>query len=194
MPFTYPSSPSSSLHAHSERPILSKSHKRWRCAFTVIYSSRVFFSLAKKIVSIKETPFFVGVSRSPSYTALDIISTEQDGDDSGQNVSFSVVGHKSLIDIVKEKNLQQLSQFGGVHGIVNKLQSDVNNGICGGDIDISRRRESFGTNTYKKPALKGFFHYLMEPFKDTIILILLACATLSIGFGMKENGVKEGWY
>ncbi|KAI3937315.1 hypothetical protein MKW98_001886 [Papaver atlanticum] len=182
MPFTYPSSSSSSSspRAHSGRPILSKPHKRWRCAFTVIYSSRVFLSLAKKIDSVKENPFFIG--------------SEQDGDNSRQNVSFSVVGHKNLIDIVKEKTLQQLSQFGGVHGIVNKLQSDVNNGICGGDIDISCRRESFGTNTYKKPALKGFFHYLMEPFKDTIILILLACAALSIGFGMKENGVKEGWY
>ncbi|KAI3937314.1 hypothetical protein MKW98_001885 [Papaver atlanticum] len=183
MPFTNPSSSSSSSHEYFERPILSKPHKRWRCAFTVIYSSRVFLSLAKKIISIKETPFFVGVSRSPSYTALDIISTEQDGDNSGQKVSFSIVGHKKLIDT-----------FGGVHGVVNKLQTDVNNGICGGDIDISRRRESFGTNTYKRPALKGFFHYLMEPFKDTIILILLACAALSIGFGMKENGVKEGWY
>ncbi|MCL7031686.1 hypothetical protein MKW94_029811 [Papaver nudicaule] len=186
--FPYDSS-SSSPHAHFKRPVLSKSHKRWRCAFTVIYSSRVFLSLAKKIASIKENPF--GVSRSPSYTALDIISTEQDGDNSGQKVSFSNVG---LIDMVKEKNLHQLSQFGGVHGVVNKLQTDVNDGICGGDIDISRRRESFGTNTYKKPALKGFFHFVVEPFKDTVILILLACAALSIGFGIRQDGVKEGWY
>ncbi|KAI3839370.1 hypothetical protein MKX03_032652 [Papaver bracteatum] len=197
MSFTCPSSSSSSSsHAHFQLPILSKSHKRWRCAVTVIYSSRVFLSLANKIAPIKETPFSIGVSRSPTYTALDIISTEQDGDGyiSGQKTSFSIVGHRNLIDTVKGKNLHQLSQFGGVHGVVSKLQTDVNDGICGGDIDISHRLESFGTNTYKKPALKGFFHYLMEPFRDTIISILLACAALSIGFDMKENGVKEGWY
>ncbi|CAI9777250.1 unnamed protein product [Fraxinus pennsylvanica] len=30
--------------------------------------------------------------------------------------------------------------------------------------------------------------------EDLTILILLACATLSLGFEIKENGPKEGWY
>ncbi|KAI3877168.1 hypothetical protein MKW92_051123 [Papaver armeniacum] len=128
------------------------------------------------------------------YADLDIVITEQYGDNSGQKTSFSTASHKNLIDTVKEENLHKLSLFGGVHGVVDKLQSDVSDGISGGDIDTSRRRETFGTNTYKTPALKGFFQYMMEPFKDTIILILLAFAALSIGLGMKDNGFKEGWY
>ena len=34
----------------------------------------------------------------------------------------------------------------------------------------------------------------MEAFKDLTILILLGCAVHSLVFGIKENGIKEGWY
>ncbi|KAK0608067.1 hypothetical protein LWI29_025086 [Acer saccharum] len=34
----------------------------------------------------------------------------------------------------------------------------------------------------------------MEAFKDLTILILLGCAALSLGFGIKEHGLKDGWY
>ena len=52
----------------------------------------------------------------------------------------------------------------------------------------------FGSNTYHKPPSKGFFHFVVEAFKDVTILILLACAALSLGFGIKEHGLQEGWY
>ncbi|KAK4405770.1 putative calcium-transporting ATPase 13, plasma membrane-type [Sesamum angolense] len=34
----------------------------------------------------------------------------------------------------------------------------------------------------------------IKAFKDPTILILLVCAALSLGFGIKEHGPKEGWY
>jgi Ca2+-transporting ATPase len=34
----------------------------------------------------------------------------------------------------------------------------------------------------------------VEAFKDLNIFILLGCATLSLAFGIKEQGIKEGWY
>lgn len=34
----------------------------------------------------------------------------------------------------------------------------------------------------------------MEAFKDSTIVILLVCAALSLGFGIKQHGPKEGWY
>ncbi|OVA11918.1 Cation-transporting P-type ATPase [Macleaya cordata] len=177
---------------------LSKPHKRWRFAFTVIYSSRVLISLAKQIISAKtKNPFFTGLSRSPSYTAINIHpNINEDTADNDQDVSFfnDNNGKNLLIDTVKEKNMEFLNKFGGVQGVVCALQTDVDNGVCGGDLDISHRRDVFGSNTYQKPSLKGFLHFVLETFRDTIILILLACAALSIGFGIKENGVKEGWY
>ncbi|KAA8527659.1 hypothetical protein F0562_035472 [Nyssa sinensis] len=43
-------------------------------------------------------------------------------------------------------------------------------------------------------ALKTHVENGIGAFKDPTILILLVCAALSLGFGIKENGPKEGWY
>ncbi|KAL3507793.1 hypothetical protein ACH5RR_033175 [Cinchona calisaya] len=42
--------------------------------------------------------------------------------------------------------------------------------------------------------LKGFFHFFWEAFQDPTIAILLVRSVFSLGFGIKENGPKEGWY
>ncbi|OVA03454.1 Cation-transporting P-type ATPase [Macleaya cordata] len=175
----------------------SKYHKKWRLAFTVIYSSRVLISLTKHIISAERKN--TGLLRCQSYTAINIqshdhINEDNNANDTNQEVWFFNVDSKKLINIVKEKNLELLHQFGGVHGVVSALQTHVSNGICGGDLDIGRRLDDFGSNTYQKPPTKGFLHFVLETLEDTIILILLACAGLSMGFGIKENGVKEGWY
>ncbi|PQP94194.1 putative calcium-transporting ATPase 13 plasma membrane-type [Prunus yedoensis var. nudiflora] len=44
-----------------------------------------------------------------------------------------------------------------------------------------------------KPPAKGFFHFVWEAFKDLTIIILLGCAALSLGLGIKVHGLKEGW-
>ncbi|KAK7817629.1 calcium-transporting atpase 12 [Quercus suber] len=74
------------------------------------------------------------------------------------------------------------------------LNTNVESGIQGNIEDIAHRHEAFGTNTYKRPPTKSFFHFVVEAFKDLTILILLGCAVLSLVFGIKENGIKEGWY
>ncbi|PHT31170.1 Calcium-transporting ATPase 8, plasma membrane-type [Capsicum baccatum] len=54
--------------------------------------------------------------------------------------------------------------------------------------------EAFGSNMYRKPPTKSFFMFVWESFKDPTIIILLLCAALSLGLGIKEHGSKEGWY
>ncbi|KAL3724823.1 hypothetical protein ACJRO7_029916 [Eucalyptus globulus] len=97
-----------------------------------------------------------------------------------------------LTKLVKDKDLDHLRHFGGVNKVASALESDVNAGISGEPDDVSHRQRVFGINTYKQPA-KGFFHYVLEAFMDLKITILLVCATLWLGSGIKENGVKEGW-
>ncbi|MBA0616379.1 hypothetical protein Godav_016432, partial [Gossypium davidsonii] len=79
-------------------------------------------------------------------------------------------------------------------GVASGLGTDTQVGVSGSAEDIERRREAFGSNTYKKPPTKGFFHFVVEAFKDLTIMILLGCAALSLGFGIKEHGLKDGWY
>ncbi|KAL6343702.1 hypothetical protein AAG906_025067 [Vitis piasezkii] len=157
---------------------LSKPNKKWHSAFATIYCSRALHSLLNKKKSSKlplSTPSFVVVSVEP-------------------HVAFSNIDHTSLTAVVKEKNLDQLRELGGVEGVADALKTDTKNGIHGAVEDVAERQETFGSNTYPRPPTKSFFYFVLEAFKDLTILILLACATLSLGFGIKEHGLKEGWY
>ncbi|KAK2980674.1 hypothetical protein RJ640_011482 [Escallonia rubra] len=107
---------------------------------------------------------------------------------------FPSVDQSSLTQLVKGKNLDQLANFDGVEGVASALKTNVESGIHADDEDILRRQEAFGRNTYQKPPTKGFFEFVWEALKDPTILILMVCAGLSLGFGMKEDGPKEGWY
>ncbi|KAK6161491.1 hypothetical protein DH2020_004872 [Rehmannia glutinosa] len=107
---------------------------------------------------------------------------------------FSDIEQSSLTKLLKDKSLDQLAKLGGVEGICTSLKTDHQCGINGDPEDIGFRHEVFGRNTYRKPPTKSIFHFVWEALKDPTILILLVCAALSLGFGMKENGPKEGWY
>ncbi|KAI8012369.1 putative calcium-transporting ATPase 13, plasma membrane-type [Camellia lanceoleosa] len=83
----------------------------------------------------------------------------------------------------------------GVQCLASDLKTNLEHGINWDDKeDILRRHEAFGTNTYPRPPTKCFYRFVWEALKDPTILILLVCAALSLGFGIKENGLKEGWY
>ncbi|KAJ7979970.1 Calcium-transporting ATPase [Quillaja saponaria] len=162
---------------------LSKSNKRWQSAFVTIYCSRALISFFQNSVPKKKS-----VKLSPPHSSCTILDVKTD-----QLYSFSI-DQTSLTKLVKEKHLEKLREFGGVNGVASALETNVENGIKGDGNDIIRRHEAFGSNTYSKPPSKSFIHFVVEAFKDVTILILLGCAALSLGFGIKENGLKEGWY
>ncbi|GMN46792.1 hypothetical protein TIFTF001_015978 [Ficus carica] len=143
--------------------------KRWHIAFAVIYSSRAFLSLHKESKLV--------------HKRCEIFSDTEFG-----------IDKTSLALLLKEKNPDQLRAFGGIHGIASALETDTKLGIHGDCDDIARRNEAFGSNTYATHPAKSFLHFIWEAFKDLTIVILLGCAALSLAFGIKENGPKEGWY
>ncbi|KAL5702173.1 P-type Ca(2+) transporter [Ranunculus cassubicifolius] len=157
---------------------LNKPQRKWRLACITICAVRKLFSLVKK------SQLHIG------YSVIDIQSEY----DSNNSIVFSKDDHNTIVQIVREKKLQGLVQFGGVRQVAAVFHTDIDSGISGEEKDISYRRDMFGSNTYRKPKPKGFFHFVLEAVKDTTILILLACATLSIVFGVAERGWKEGWY
>ncbi|CAB4261612.1 unnamed protein product [Prunus armeniaca] len=159
---------------------LSKHQRKWLSAFATIYCSRAFnlSSLSKPKFTNTKIP------RSPSYATLTV---EPDNE-------FEI-DQTTLTDLVKEKRLNHLRELGGVEEIASALKTDAEHGIHGyGDPqDIAKRVEAFGSNTYMKPPAKGFFHFVWEAFKDLTIIILLGCAALSLGLGIKVHGLNEGW-
>ncbi|XP_054822361.1 putative calcium-transporting ATPase 13, plasma membrane-type [Prosopis cineraria] len=170
---------------------LRKPKRKWQSAFFSIYCCRALFShfTSNVLTTTKKNKNRSKLSPSFSYTVIDL----------NTDLSFGV-SQTTLTNLVKEKNSETLQSLGGVSGVVSALKIDIDYGVNGGGGDdddtngVNRRREAFGSNTYPKPPARGFFHFVIEGFKDPTILILLACAALSLGFGIKENGIKEGWY
>ncbi|KAM3755083.1 hypothetical protein ACB098_02G013100 [Castanea mollissima] len=167
---------------------LSEPKKRWRSAFVSIYYYRAFLSLFKTSLSEKKN---TKISPSHSFISLDL---NQDNRLKTDQASVTKIDQKILTGLVKEKNIEKLQIIGGVERLASGLKSNVESGIPGNMEDIAHRHEAFGTNTYKRLPTKNFFHFVVEAFKDLTILILLGCAVLSLVFGIKENGIKEGWY
>ncbi|XP_030475584.1 calcium-transporting ATPase 12, plasma membrane-type [Syzygium oleosum] len=174
---------------------LTKAKKRWRFACFAIYSRRVLLSLAQEIVSRRNCRDS-DISCSHSYTAFGIGLVSPDHQTAAIDTVPTVpcADHSKLIELVKEKDLVTLCQLGRAEGIAASLDTEKERGISGDNYSVAMRRDMFGSNTYQKPPPKGLLHFVTDAFRDTTILILLVCAGLSLGFGMKEHGPKEGWY
>ncbi|KAF7119573.1 hypothetical protein RHSIM_Rhsim13G0030600 [Rhododendron simsii] len=185
----------------------SIAQKRWRLAYTVIYSIFPRHSLSHfgdctqlpdrhshpsphTIVEIEQIIPNHGFDQTTSKSHLLEIDDADDADDS----FFPDIDQSKLTEMVKEKDLNELSKFGGIKGLTKALRTDPENGISGNDDDFTLQKSRFGTHTSNKPPPKGLLHFVVEAFKDTTIIILLGCAVLSPGFGIKEHGGKEGWY
>ncbi|KAG2696622.1 hypothetical protein I3760_07G066200 [Carya illinoinensis] len=171
-----------------DRPV-SKMHKRrWRLAITAIYFTRVLNSLSKKILK-KTGPLL----RTLSYVTIDVHRLK-DNSSREKMASYFNVDPKAFSDMVRDKNFVSLSQIGGAKDIASILRTDVRDGINGGETDLIQRKIVFGENTYRNPPAKGFLSFLFAAFKDTTIIILLVCAVLSLTFGIKQHGWRDGWY
>ncbi|XP_052185732.1 calcium-transporting ATPase 12, plasma membrane-type-like [Diospyros lotus] len=185
----------------------TRAFKRWRLAYTVISISQSMLShVRQKLVpypppAAAAAPPPAATPPPPICTIVEIEETVQpppileiEDDVDGACSSFRNIDQARLAEMVKEKDLNELSRFGGIKGLAKALQTDPEDGTGGDDRDVSLRQRTFGSNTYHKPPPKGLGFFVVEAFKDTIILILLGCAALSLGFGIKEHGAGEGWY
>lgn len=148
-------------------------------------------SQSPKVLSTNKEKQLLPAVHSFPHTSIDI-DTQKEND--SNNCHFEGLPQGTLANIVKEKDMVSLRQLRGVEGIALALETDLQKGINGNDEDLHSRRYAFGRNTYRKPPAKGFFHFVLEAFKDAIILILLGCAAFSLAFGIKQHGLKDGWY
>ncbi|XP_061339583.1 calcium-transporting ATPase 9, plasma membrane-type-like [Gastrolobium bilobum] len=104
------------------------------------------------------------------------------------------VGLEQLVSMSKDQNILALQQYGGVKGLANSLKSNPDKGISGDDVDLSSRKNAFGTNTYPRKKGRRFWRFLWESWQDTTLIILIIAAAVSLVLGIKTEGLEEGWY
>lgn len=178
-------------HDAEDNHVSKIQQRRWRSVLAALYSARILVSLYKKVVNKKQ----IILRSSLSYIAVDV-HDDDDIDTSNDDIHLPslCVDQKTLTEVVREKSLETLSHLGGVQQIAASLETDEQDGIVATEADLAHRVDVFGANRYPKPPSKSFLSFVFEAFKDTTIIILLACAILSLAFGIKQRGLKDGWY
>lgn len=130
--------------------------------------------------------------RNGHYSSLNFENWQEDCYE--EQIICTKDDQKKLIEMVKNKDKEAYHELGEGATIAASLGTNPENGIKDNSDILNEQRQIFGSNTYHKRPRKSFFHFVVEAFKDTTILILLVCAALALGFGIKEHGVQEGWY
>lgn len=94
---------------------------------------------------------------------------------------------ENVAEIVKTNNLELLRDFGGVRGVADALNTDLQNGIP------IPHQTCLRNPTLLYQFLLIFFHSFLQSCNN-LTVFLLSCATvLSLWFGIKEDGPHMGW-
>ncbi|KAE7997503.1 hypothetical protein FH972_002134 [Carpinus fangiana] len=101
---------------------------------------------------------------------------------------------EKLASMTRDHNLSALQEYGGVKGLSELLETNLDKGINGDETDLLRRRNSFGSNTYPRKKGRSFLRFLWEAWQDLTLIILIVAAVVSLILGIKTEGPKEGWY
>ncbi|XVE91066.1 hypothetical protein DITRI_Ditri20bG0126300 [Diplodiscus trichospermus] len=104
------------------------------------------------------------------------------------------IGVEQLASMTRDHKLSALQQFGGVKGLSSLLRTNIEIGINGDEADLLNRRNAFGSNTYPRKKGRSFWMFLWEAWQDLTLIILIIAAAVSLGLGIKTEGLKEGWY
>ncbi|GMH17978.1 hypothetical protein Nepgr_019819 [Nepenthes gracilis] len=94
-----------------------------------------------------------------------------------------------LGSIVESHNMKKLKDHGGVAGIAKKLCTSSVHGISTADHFLNKRKEIYGVNKFAEYPVKGFCIFVWEALQDMTLMILAACAVVSLIIGI----VMEGW-
>lgn len=87
----------------------------------------------------------------------------------------------------------KVQEFGGVQGVAEALGSDMAKGISGHEEDLHHRLTAL-LKPESEARSRNFIHFLRKSFDSSTIVLLLILAILSFVFGIKEKGLRTGWY
>ncbi|GAM27234.1 hypothetical protein SAMD00019534_104090 [Acytostelium subglobosum LB1] len=98
-----------------------------------------------------------------------------------------------LSDIISNEDINKIKSCGGVRGIANLLNSNLERGLSTAERTSEERIERYGANRNKEVQLKSFWFFVWEAVHDKTLLILIAAATVSIILGLTVEDRATGW-
>ncbi|KAL5220263.1 hypothetical protein ABZP36_024976 [Zizania latifolia] len=101
---------------------------------------------------------------------------------------------ENLTALNRDHDTVILQEVGGVKGLSNLLNCNLDKGISPNTDELLKRRDVFGSNTYPRKKRKSILRFVFEACKDLTLIILMVAAAISLTLGMTTEGVDEGWY
>ncbi|KAH7653939.1 P-type ATPase protein [Dioscorea alata] len=97
-----------------------------------------------------------------------------------------------LESIVEGHDVKKLKGHGGVDGIANKLLTSTTIGLTDAGDSLKRRQDIFGINMFAESEVKSFWVFVWEALQDMTLMILAACAFVSLVVGIAMEGWPKG--
>nr|GMC51997.1 calcium-transporting ATPase 9, plasma membrane-type-like isoform X1 [Ipomoea batatas] len=120
---------------------------------------------------------------------------------SGLSIAEDVIADddefKGCFPMIDEEHLNTINRQvtkEEVKCLSEKLKTNLNTGIIGDEDELSKRRNTFGSNTYPTKKGRSFLRFLWEAWQDLTLIILIIAAVASLGLGIETEGLSTGWY
>lgn len=133
------------------------------------------------LVSKAALQFIHGLTLPSEYTVPEEVKT----------AGFQICADE-LGSIVEGHDFKKLKIHGGVDGLVNKLSTSETNGLTTFEDSLKVRQEIYGINKFTESEAKSFFVYVWEALQDMTLMILGACAFVSLIVGVLTEGWPKG--
>lgn len=110
------------------------------------------------------------------------------------------IQQETVKKLAENNSYTTFHQSGRIQAIAASLETNLDIGISGQEMELRRRRQVFGSNgltlslenNCKHPASLHFGRLISDSIKDSTVILLLCCATLSLLLGIKRNGFEQG--
>ncbi|KAG2688585.1 hypothetical protein I3760_09G102800 [Carya illinoinensis] len=132
---------------------------------------------------------------SPQVLPMNVSLESLDGENGNRISRDAKLQQENISKMVKDKDMDCLQKFGGIQGIAEALDTNLENGIRGDEQDLRSRRITASTlSATTQTSARSFLQILLKSCNSYIIFLLFVSAVLSLGFGITEEGHRTGWY
>lgn len=131
--------------------------------------------------------FGITFSNSPGIS----VSSEYVVPDEVKAAGFEICADE-LGSIVEGHDIKKLTIHGGVDGIANKLSTSTTSGLIINEECLMGRQEIYGVNKFAENVSRSFLVFLWEALQDMTLIILAACAFVSLIVGVLTEGWPKG--
>ncbi|WOL16948.1 hypothetical protein Cni_G25736 [Canna indica] len=97
-----------------------------------------------------------------------------------------------LSSIVEFHDVKKLKIHGDLSGIAEKLSTSLTNGITATEESLKCRQKIYGVNKFTESPLRSFSVFVWEALQDMTLIILIACAFISLIVGVATEGWPKG--